>query len=171
MGRDERASILTFEACRRPFLEPTFNPDVEGVVLGLHSATNSLVFLTQTCVHPNTSTLPQGREAGRLAIPPRYEIGLQRRPIYQVVFRYLLFLHGMMRSKVVPALGPPPSPSVLDVTNSIFDELFSQPETRIHLADALDFLLRYYQLLSILPMGGNRPDEFIYIGCYCCCYG
>jgi len=111
-------------------------------MLGLHSATNSLVFLTQTCVHPNTSCLPPGRGTSNLAIPPRFEIGLQRRPIYQVVFRYLLFLHGMMKSKLVPALGPPPSPSVLHIATSIFDELFAQPETRIHLADALDFLLR-----------------------------
>lgn len=50
--RDDKASELTLEACRSPFLEPTFNPDVEGVLMGVHQPTNSLIFLTQTCLQP-----------------------------------------------------------------------------------------------------------------------
>lgn len=32
---------------------------------------------------------------------------------------------------------------VHNVVVGIFDELYAHPETRIHLADALDFLVRY----------------------------
>lgn len=103
------------------------------MLLGVHNATSSLIFLTQRCLQPPS--------APGVAAPPRFEVrlglrkgdclavvavyslteltprpspqykhvcmqvALQRRPIYQVAFRFLLFLQRML-------VAPPPPPPV-----------------------------------------------------------
>ena len=108
--REDKALQLTYEACQVPFLDPTFNPDVEGVMMGIHGPTSSLIFLTQSCIQPQ----PHPSDADQ-PIPPRFEVGLQRRPIYQVAFRFLLFLHSMLRHPSRPSLLPP-SPAIVSTS-------------------------------------------------------
>ena len=103
---------LTYEASQVPFLDPTFNPDVEGVMMGIHGPTSSLIFLTQSCIQPQ----PHPSDGGQ-PIAPRFEVGLQRRPIYQVAFRFLLFLHSMLRQPSRPSLLPP-SPAIVSTSTS-----------------------------------------------------
>lgn len=203
---EPKSLLLTREACQLPFLDPTFNPDVEGVIMGIHGPTSSLIFLTQSCIQPQAS-LKYAASNGGPPIPPRFEVGLQRRPIYQIAFRFLLFLQSMllerkeggskaernggggegkiggfkvslsasssteecrnsdMRNGVEAKLSfsnntatsaaaiaaastdtrtssNAAANAVGGVVAGVFDELYSQPETRIQLADALDFLLR-----------------------------
>lgn len=187
----KKALQLTREACQEPFLDPTFNPDVEGVIMGIHGPTSSLIFLTQSCTQPQSSS-EHSSSADRVDIPPRFQVGLQRRPCYQVAFRFLLFLHSMLKAEKkslsecgassdessleearsrasasnapsglqagssmgtkttslnntcmdVSAGSGSAAEAVAKVVAGIFDELYSQPATRIQLADALDFLLR-----------------------------
>lgn len=66
--RDRKALELTWAACHRPFLDPTFNPDVEGALMGVHDATSSLIFLTQSCRQP-----PGAAPVG-VVVPPRFEV-------------------------------------------------------------------------------------------------
>jgi hypothetical protein len=60
---------LTWAACHTPtpFLDPTFNPDVEGALMGVHGPTSSLIFLTQTCLQPPNAP-------GGVVVPPRFEV-------------------------------------------------------------------------------------------------
>ncbi len=141
--KEEKALHLTREACQVPFLDPTFNPDVEGVMMGIHGPTSSLIFLTQSCIQPQASA-EHASASGGAPIPPRFEVGLQRRPIYQVAFRFLLFLHRILSGKgdKKKSSDNPAAQAVAGVVAGVFDELYAQAETRIQLADALDFLVR-----------------------------